>query len=107
LIHEESILREFTALEPSPVVLIVDNDVLKLLALASDLRVRGLQAFEAADATEAMVVLEKIVADVVLSDASLLRAAELAQWVREHQLPTQFIWTTGQTFRQPLRQLRS
>jgi two-component system, response regulator PdtaR len=84
-------LREFTALEPSPVVLVIENDVLKRLALASELRMRGLQVFEAADATEGMVVLEKIAVDVVLSDASLLRAAELAQWVREHQLPTRFV----------------
>ena len=100
-------LREFTDPEPSPVVLVVENDVLKRLALASDLRLRGLQVFEAADATEAMVVLEKIVVDVVLSDASLLRAAELEQWVREHQLPTRFIWTSGHTFRQKSRQLQS
>lgn len=53
--------------------------------------------FEAADATEAMIVLEKIVVDVVLSDVSLLQAAELAQWVREHQLPTRFIRTAGRT----------
>ena len=100
-------LRDFTALEPSPVVLVVENDVLKRLALASDLRMRGLQVFEAADTTEAMVVLEKIVVDVVLSDASLFQAAELAQWVREHQLPTQFVWTAGHTFRQTSRQLQS
>jgi CheY-like chemotaxis protein len=90
-------LPELTALEPSPVVLVVENDVLKRLAFGSDLRRRGLQVFEAADATEAMIVLEKIVVDVVLSDVSLLQAAELAQWVREHQLPTRFIWTAGQT----------
>jgi two-component system, response regulator PdtaR len=90
-------LPELTALEPSPVVLVVENDVLTRLAFGSDLRRRGLQVFEAADATEAMVVLDKVVVDVVLSDVSLLRAAELAQWIREHQLPTQFIWTAGQT----------
>jgi two-component system, response regulator PdtaR len=90
-------LPELTALEPSPVVLVVENDVLTRLAFGSDLRRRGLQVFEAADATEAMVVLDKVVVDVVLSDVSLLQAAELAQWIREHQLPTQFIWTAGQT----------
>jgi two-component system, response regulator PdtaR len=90
-------LPELTALEPSPVVLVVEHDVLTRLAFGSDLRRRGLQVFEAADATEAMVVLEKVVVDVVLSDVNLLQAAELAQWVREHQLPTQFIWTAGQT----------
>ena len=100
-------LREFAASEPSPVVLVVENDVLKRLALASDLRMRGLQVFEAADTTEAMVVLEKIVVDVVLSDRSLLRAAELEQWIREHQLPARFIWTTRHTFRQTSRQLQS
>lgn len=100
-------LREFIDPEPSPVVLIVENDVLKRLALASDLRLRGLQVFEAADATEAMVVLKKIVVDVVLSDASVLRAAELEQWVRENQLPTQFICTAGHAFRQTSRQLQS
>lgn len=89
-------LPELTALEPSPVVLVVENDVLKRLALGSDLRGRGLQVFEAADAAEAKIVLEKIVVDVVLSDVSLLQAAELAQWVREHQLPTRFIRTAGQ-----------
>jgi DNA-binding NtrC family response regulator len=90
-------LPDLTALEPSPVVLVVENDVLTRLAFGSDLRRRGLQVFEAADATEALVVLEKVVVDVVLSDVNLLQAAELAQWVREHQVPTQFIWTAGQT----------
>ena len=100
-------LREFTAFEPSPVVLVVENDVLKRLALASDLRLRGLEVFEAADATEAIVILEKIAVDVVLSDACLLRAAELAQWAKEHQLATRFIWTAAHTFQQTSRQLQS
>ena len=94
-------------MEPSPVVLVVENDVLKRLAVASDLRRQGLEVFEAADTTEAMVVLDKIVVDVVLSDARLLRAAELAQWVRQHQLPTRIIWTAAETFRQTSRRLQS
>ena len=53
--------------------------------------------FEAADATEAMVVLEKIVVDIVLSDVSVFQAEELAQWAREHELPTRFMRTAGQT----------
>lgn len=100
-------MQELTNPEPSPVVLLVENDVLTRLALASDLRLRGLQVFEAVDATEAMIVLEKIVVDVVLSDASLFQAAELVQWVKEHELPTRFVWTTGHTFQQTLRQLQS
>jgi two-component system, response regulator PdtaR len=94
---EEIMFPELTVLEPSPVVLVVESDVLTRLAFGSDLRRRKLQVFEAANATEAMVVLDKVVVDVVLSDLKLLQAAELAQWVREHQLPTQFIWAAGQT----------
>jgi CheY-like chemotaxis protein len=88
---------ELTVLESSPVVLVVESDVLTRLAFGSDLRRRKLQVFEAANATEAMVVLDKVVVDVVLSGLNLLQAAELAQWARRHQLPTQFIWTAGQT----------
>ncbi len=89
-------LPEFPALEPSPVVLLVENDVLKRLALASELRRRGLRVFEAAGTTEAMSVLEEACIDVVMSDVSLLEAAELVRWVRELQLPTRFMWTAGQ-----------
>jgi len=88
---------DLIALETSPVVLLVENDVLKRLAFGSELRRRGLQVFEAANATEAMVVLEKIVVDIVLSDVRLFQAEELTQWAREHQLPTRFLWTAGQT----------
>jgi two-component system, response regulator PdtaR len=93
---EERMLPELTAFEPSPVVLVVENDVLKRLALGSELRGRGLQVLEAGDATEVKTVLEKVVVDVILSDVSLLQAAELEQWVSEHQLPTRFFWTAKQ-----------
>lgn len=99
--------QERTAFEPSPVVLVVENDVLKRSARAAALRRGGIEVFEAANATEAMIVLEKIVVDVLLSDLTLHEGATLAQWVRERQLPVRVFWTAASERQQPPRHLPS
>ena len=90
---------------PSPVVLIVENDVLERLSKAADLRRQGLEVFEAADMTEAITVLNKIAVDILISDVSLIDGTALARWVQERQPTTQVVWTaalrSGQNCRTP------
>jgi CheY-like chemotaxis protein len=54
-----------------PILLIVENDVLLRLVTASNLRELGFEVFEAADAAEAVTVLNTIAVDVVLSDTGI------------------------------------
>jgi DNA-binding response OmpR family regulator len=89
---QEDLLLELTPLHPSPVVLIVENDVLERLFRAADLRRQGLEVFEAADMTEAITVLKKIAVDILISDVSLIDATALARWVQERQPTTQVVW---------------
>jgi hypothetical protein len=84
---------ELAPYHPSPVVLIVENDVLERLSKAATLRRQGLQVFEAADIKEAMAVLNKIAVDVLVSNVSLIDGTVLAQWVHESQPTTQVVWT--------------
>ena len=80
---------------PSPVVLIVENDVLERLSKAADLRRQGLEVFEAADMTEAITVLNKIAVDILVTDVSLIDGPALARWVQERQPTTQMVWTAA------------
>jgi DNA-binding response OmpR family regulator len=89
---QEDLLLELTPLHPSPVVLIVENDVLERLFRAADLRRQGLEVFEAPDMTEAITVLKKIAVDILISDVSLIDATALARWVQERQPTTQVVW---------------
>ena len=84
---------ELAPYHPSPVVLIVENDVLERLSKAAILRRQGLQVFEAADIKEAMAVLNKIAVDVLVSNVSLIDGTVLAQWVHKSQPTTQVVWT--------------
>jgi CheY-like chemotaxis protein len=83
------------------IVLVVESDVLKRVRSAADLRREGFQVFEAADATEAITILNKIAVDVLFSDASLTGGAELARWVRQRQLPTHMFWTADAEIARP------
>ena len=77
-----------------PIVLIVENDVLLRLVTASNLRELGFEVFEAADAAEAVTVLNTIAVDAVLSDTGLrgrMDGFALARWVRERRLDTRII----------------
>ena len=77
---------------PSPVVLIVENDVLERLSKAAYLRRQGLEVFEAADMTEAIAVLNKIAVDILISEVSLIDGVALARWVQERSPSTQMVW---------------
>jgi len=77
-----------------PIVLIVENDVLLRLVTASNLRELGFEVFEAADAAEAVTVLNTIAVDAVLSDTCIpgrMDGFALARWVRERRLDTRII----------------
>jgi CheY-like chemotaxis protein len=77
-----------------PILLIVENDVLLRLVTASNLRELGFEVFEAADAAEAVTVLNTIAVDVVLSDTGIpgkMDGFALARWVRERQLDIRII----------------
>ncbi len=77
-----------------PIVLIVENDVLLRLVTASNLRELGFEVFEAADAAEAVTVLNTIAVDAVLSDTRIpgrMDGFALARWVRERRLDTRII----------------
>jgi CheY-like chemotaxis protein len=77
-----------------PIVLIVESDVLLRLVTASNLRELGFEVCEAADAGEAVTVLNTIAVDAVLSDTGLpgrMDGFALARWVRERQLDTRII----------------
>jgi DNA-binding response OmpR family regulator len=77
----------------SPVVLIVENDILERVSKAATLRRQGFQVFEAADVAEAVAVLKRIAVDLLISDISLVDGAALAQLTKEHQPNTQIAWT--------------
>ena len=89
---QEDLLLELAPHRPSPVVLIVENDVLERLSMAANLRHQGLEVFEAADMTEAITVLKKIAVDILISHVSLMDATALARWVQERRPTTQVVW---------------
>jgi DNA-binding response OmpR family regulator len=89
--------------EATGVVLVVEHDVLRRHATATQLRRGGLEVFEAADATEAKMILERMAVDVLLSDVNLVDGEPLAQWVKEHDLPTRVCWLVSESDSQERR----
>jgi two-component system, response regulator PdtaR len=83
---------------PSAVVLVVEDDVLLRLVTASNLRHVGFEVFEAADAAEAVTILNTFAVDALLSDVVMpgkMDGVALAKWVRERELRTRIILTSG------------
>jgi putative transposase len=80
--------------EPSSVMLIVENDVLKRTATAADFRGKGFEVFEAADVAEAKTVLRAIVVDVLYSNVSLVDRRQLARWVQQQHLSLRMLCST-------------
>ena len=83
---------------PAPVVLVVEDDVLLRLVTASSLREAGFEVLEAANAAEAVQVLECIPVDALFSDIDMpgtMDGLALAQWVRQRDLDTRVILTSG------------
>ena len=82
----------------APVVLIVENDVLLRLVTANNLRDAGFEVIEAANAAEALRVLDRVPVDVLFSDIDVsgnIDGLALAQWVRQSHADTRIILTSG------------
>src|SRR5262245_24803970 len=72
----------------SPVALVAESDVFRRLVLAARLQRGGFEVLEAADANEAIRLLNSRVVDVVFSNIDLygeMDGIELAGWLRQHQ----------------------
>jgi DNA-binding NtrC family response regulator len=81
----------------TPVVLIVENDVLLRLVTASNLREAGFEVIEAANPVEALRVLDCIPVDVLFSDIDIpgnIDGLALAQWVHRSQVDTRIVLTS-------------
>jgi two-component system, response regulator PdtaR len=79
------------------VVLIVEDDVLLRLITASNLRKAGFEVVEVANAAEAVIVLNSMAVDVMLTDVNMrgtMNGLALAQWVHSHVLDTRIILTS-------------
>ena len=79
------------------VVLIVEDDVLLRLITASNLREAGFEVVEVANAAEAVIALNSMAVDVVLTDVNMrgtMNGLALAKWVHSHGLDTRIILTS-------------
>ena len=72
----------------SPVVLVMEDDVLKRLATAADLRRNGLEVLEAAGIEEAKTILKSVAVDVLFSNVSLADGRKLLSFTKEAQVRT-------------------
>jgi CheY-like chemotaxis protein len=91
-------LREQLPSEPSPVILVVEDDVLLRLTIAGSLRDAGFEVLEAANAAEAVQVLKCIPVDALFSDIDMpgrMDGCALAQWVHQRELNVRIILTSG------------
>jgi DNA-binding NtrC family response regulator len=82
----------------TPVVLIVEHDVLLRLVTANNLRDAGFEVIEAANTAEALRVLARLPVDVLFSDIDMpgnMDGLTLAQWVHRRQPDTRIIVTSG------------
>jgi DNA-binding response OmpR family regulator len=80
------------------VVLIVEDDVLLRLITASNLREAGFEVLEAANAAEAVIVLNSMPVDAMLADVNTpgkMNGLALARWVHNHDRDTRIIMTSG------------
>ncbi len=85
---------------PAPTVLVVEDEVLVRLIIADYLRECGYRVHEAANAAEAVVVLESptVTIDIVFSDVQMpgeMDGFGLARWVRVHQPDVRVILTSS------------
>jgi DNA-binding NtrC family response regulator len=81
----------------TPVVLIVENDVLLRLVTASNLRDAGFEP-RAANSAEAIHILDCIPVDALFSDIDMPGTMDdlaLAQWVHQRRVDTRIILTSG------------
>jgi DNA-binding NtrC family response regulator len=84
-----------------PVVLVVENDVLLRLVMASNLRDAGFEVIEAANSAEAIRILDRIPVDVLFSDVATppgsIDGLALAKWVHRTRSDTRIILTSDAT----------
>jgi CheY-like chemotaxis protein len=84
-----------------PTILVVEDEVLIRMAVATFLRERGYRVLEAASADEAQAILKAAEPiEIVFSDINMpgtLNGAELAQWVRQNFPDVRVILTSGVT----------
>ena len=82
----------------SPVILLVEDDVLLRWVTADSLRESGFVVIEAANSAEAVRVMEATSVDALFSDIDMpgkMDGLALAQWVRQRNLDTRIILTSG------------
>ena len=82
----------------TPVVLVVDENLVLRSAFAKRLRTAGFEVLEAANAAEAVQILKCIPVDALFSDIDMpgrMDGCALAQWVHQHELNTRIILTSG------------
>ena len=84
----------------APTILVVEDEVLTRLVISEYLRECGYKVHEAANAEEAIAVLEapEVLVDIVLSDVKMPGAMDgfgLAQWVRANRAGIKIILTSG------------
>ena len=80
----------------SGVVLIVEEDVLLRLTTASNLRDAGFEVLEAANAAEAVIVLNALPVDALISDVEMpgrMDGLALAKWIQDRRLHTKVVLT--------------
>lgn len=84
--------------EHSGVVLIVEEDVLLRLTTASSLRDAGFEVLEAANAAEAVTVLNALPVDALISDVEMpgrMDGLALAKWIQDRRLNTKVVLTSS------------
>ena len=79
----------------APVVLIVENDVLLRLVTASNLRDAGFEVIEAANAAEALRILDRVPVDVLFSDIDMPGNIDGLALAHRSQADTRNILTSG------------
>jgi two-component system, response regulator PdtaR len=82
----------------SPVILLVEDDVLLRWVIADSLRESGFAVVEAANSAEAVRVMEATPIDALFSDIDMpgrMDGLALAQWVHQRRFNTKIILTSG------------
>jgi len=93
--------------DPTPTVLVVDDEILIRLVIADYLRECGYRVFEAGGPEDAVSILQSdLKIDIVFTDLELpgqSSGLELARWIRRRYPAVKVILTSGFTARQSSR----
>ena len=80
------------------VLLIVEDDVLLRLVTATSLRDAGFEVVEAANSAEAVLLLNSVTIDAMISDVNVpggMDGFALAKWIRDRALNTKIVLTSA------------